>query len=200
VRRGSWRARTVAARGGASSCLASGGSPLGLPNSVIDSRRRVPQLRAGWGDGPRARRGHRVRAPRATGHGRHRRGLRARCGDTGARGLGHRRVEALTEGIGFGTCRQPLALPRPGAGEHSPRQRAPGQHGDALVEALRDQSPALPRGRPGCSGSASTQTASLGTDCALANCQAYMLTTSSCWACWPTLASWPTTTDPGSPG
>ena len=47
-----------------------------------------------------------------------------------------RRVEAVSEGVGAGARRQPLALARSVAGEQAPCERAPRQHRDSLVDAL----------------------------------------------------------------
>ncbi len=50
-------------------------------------------------------------------------------------------VEAVTEGVGAGPGGEPLPVPGPVAGQHAAGQRAPRDHADALVDALRDHLP-----------------------------------------------------------
>src|SRR4249919_1644893 len=52
-------------------------------------------------------------------------------------------VEAVAEGVGLRAGGQALALACSRAGEEPAGERAPGEHGDALVDALRDHLPLL---------------------------------------------------------
>src|SRR3954447_5843313 len=54
-----------------------------------------------------------------------------------------RRIEAVSPGVGASACRQLLALARAVAGKEAAGERAPGQHGDPLIDALRDHLPLL---------------------------------------------------------